>query len=96
MNIGLDMMGGDFSPLEAVKGVRLYLQEIHAPVTIWLVGDESKINPLLEEFTRAPDKGAQRETAVFHCHWFSFAGYRENGRFYQRRKHRGHARGRPL
>ena len=23
MNIGLDMMGGDFSPLEAVKGVRL-------------------------------------------------------------------------
>jgi glycerol-3-phosphate acyltransferase PlsX len=50
MNIGLDMMGGDFSPLEAVKGVRLYLQEIHAPVTIWLVGDESKVNPLLEEF----------------------------------------------
>jgi phosphate acyltransferase len=50
MNIGLDMMGGDFSPLEAVKGVRLYLQEVHAPVTIWLVGDESKINPLLAEY----------------------------------------------
>ena len=50
MNIGLDMMGGDFSPLEAVKGVRLYLREVHAPVTIFLVGDESKINPLLMEY----------------------------------------------
>jgi phosphate acyltransferase len=50
MNIGLDMMGGDFSPLEAVKGVRLYLQEVHAPVTVYLVGDESKINPLLAEY----------------------------------------------
>ena len=49
MNIGLDMMGGDFSPLEAVKGVRLYLQEVRAPVTVYLVGDESKINPLLAE-----------------------------------------------
>lgn len=50
MNIGLDMMGGDFSPLEAVKGVRRYLQEIHAPVTVYMVGDESKINPLLAEY----------------------------------------------
>jgi phosphate acyltransferase len=50
MNIGLDMMGGDFSPLEAVKGVRLYLQEVHAPVTVYLVGDERKINPLLAEY----------------------------------------------
>jgi len=23
MNIGIDMMGGDFAPLEAVKGVKL-------------------------------------------------------------------------
>jgi phosphate acyltransferase len=28
MNIGLDMMGGDFAPLEAVKGVKLYLEQI--------------------------------------------------------------------
>ncbi len=27
MNIGLDMMGGDFAPLEAVKGVSQYLSE---------------------------------------------------------------------
>ena len=25
MNIGIDMMGGDFAPLEAVKGVKHYL-----------------------------------------------------------------------
>ena len=27
MNIGLDMMGGDFAPLEAVKGVAEFLSE---------------------------------------------------------------------
>jgi glycerol-3-phosphate acyltransferase PlsX len=50
MNIGLDMMGGDFSPLEAVLGVQLYLKTAPAPVTIYLVGDETKINPLLQEY----------------------------------------------
>jgi glycerol-3-phosphate acyltransferase PlsX len=49
MNIGLDMMGGDFSPLEAVKGVQLYLAEAQVPATLWLVGDEAQINPLLKE-----------------------------------------------
>jgi glycerol-3-phosphate acyltransferase PlsX len=28
MNIGLDMMGGDFAPSEAVKGVKLYLEQL--------------------------------------------------------------------
>jgi glycerol-3-phosphate acyltransferase PlsX len=49
MNIGLDMMGGDFAPLEAVKGVQLYLREVNSPVTLWLVGDEHQIRPLLQE-----------------------------------------------
>lgn len=49
MNIGLDMMGGDFSPLEAVKGIKLYLNGSSAPVTLFLVGDEAQINPLLKE-----------------------------------------------
>jgi fatty acid/phospholipid biosynthesis enzyme len=32
MTIGLDMMGGDFAPLEAVKGASEYLQpEISTP-----------------------------------------------------------------
>ena len=51
MNIGLDMMGGDFSPLEAVKGVQLYLKGMEAPATIFLVGDETRIHPLLKEYS---------------------------------------------
>ena len=50
MNIGLDMMGGDFSPLEAVKGVQLYLKGVTIPVTVWLIGDEAQIQPLLQEY----------------------------------------------
>jgi len=50
MNIGLDMMGGDFSPLEAVKGLQLYLKEASDPATLWLVGDENQIRPLLKEY----------------------------------------------
>ncbi|HEY4064025.1 MAG TPA: phosphate acyltransferase PlsX [Puia sp.] len=50
MNIGLDMMGGDFSPLEAVKGVQLYLKRIASPATLFLVGDENQIHPLLKEY----------------------------------------------
>ncbi len=49
MNIGLDMMGGDFAPAEAVKGIQLYLSGEHLPVNLFLIGDENKIRPLLEE-----------------------------------------------
>jgi len=50
MNIGLDMMGGDFSPLEAVRGVQLYLKATSSPALLFLVGDEDQINPLLQEY----------------------------------------------
>jgi glycerol-3-phosphate acyltransferase PlsX len=50
MNIGLDMMGGDFSPLEVVKGIELYLAVSPDPATLYLVGDEEQINPLLGQF----------------------------------------------
>lgn len=49
MNIGLDMMGGDFSPLEAVKGIQLYLKESSDPALLWLVGDEERLRSLLPE-----------------------------------------------
>lgn len=48
MNIGLDMMGGDYSPLEAVKGIQLYLQAA-GPAFLSLIGDEAQIRPLLKE-----------------------------------------------
>ena len=50
MNIGLDMMGGDFAPREAVKGIQLYLSESLSPAILFLAGDETLLQPLLEEY----------------------------------------------
>lgn len=55
MNIGLDMMGGDFAPLEAVKGLQLFLTNMTAPANIFLFGDEAILRPLLLEYA-IPDQ----------------------------------------
>ena len=49
MNIGIDMMGGDFAPLEAVKGVQQYLSssENH----LYCIGDEAQLNTLFNEYS---------------------------------------------
>ncbi len=49
MNIGIDMMGGDFAPLEAVKGVKEYLSGHNIPATLFLIGDEAQVKALLEQ-----------------------------------------------
>ncbi|MFY9465489.1 MAG: phosphate acyltransferase PlsX [Sediminibacterium sp.] len=49
MNIGLDMMGGDFAPLEAVKGVQLFMSDAPDSVNIYCIGDEAVVKPLMEE-----------------------------------------------
>ena len=49
MNIGLDMMGGDFAPLEAVKGIQLFLSGAVTSVNIYCIGDEAVVKPLMEE-----------------------------------------------
>ncbi|HSB92823.1 MAG TPA: phosphate acyltransferase PlsX [Flavitalea sp.] len=49
INIGFDMMGGDFAPLEAVKGVQLYLSESNAPSNLFLIGDEAQLQPLVSD-----------------------------------------------
>lgn len=48
MNIGIDMMGGDFAPEEAVKGVARYAGTSSSPVPLTLIGDESRIRVLLD------------------------------------------------
>ncbi len=48
MNIALDMMGGDYAPLEAVKGISLFLAEGHKNIILTLIGDETKVKELLE------------------------------------------------
>lgn len=50
MNIALDMMGGDYAPLEAVKGISLFLAEVGKSITFTLIGDEVKVKPLLESY----------------------------------------------
>jgi phosphate acyltransferase len=50
MNIGLDMMGGDFAPLEAVKGILLYLSEKNTATHLTLIGDQTQLTPLLLEY----------------------------------------------
>lgn len=49
MNIGLDMMGGDFAPLEAVKGIQLYLSGHNNPLKLTLIGDKEQVENLLAE-----------------------------------------------
>lgn len=41
-------MGGDFAPLEAVKGIQQYITE--SPAHLVLIGDEEKFTPLLAEY----------------------------------------------
>src|SRR5687767_15772005 len=49
MNIGLDMMGGDLAPLEAIKGVEQYLAESSSAAHIFLVGDKSQLERLIAD-----------------------------------------------
>src|SRR5690348_3622579 len=50
MNIALDMMGGDYAPLETIKGVKLFLSENNKyDVDLTLIGDENKLIPLINE-----------------------------------------------
>ncbi len=49
MNIALDVMGGDFAPSEAVKGVAAFLHEQNANINLFLIGNEEQIAILLAE-----------------------------------------------
>lgn len=41
------MMGGDFAPMEAIKGIRLYLASQDKPASLVLIGDRVQIESLL-------------------------------------------------
>jgi phosphate acyltransferase len=49
MNIGLDVMGGDFAPLEVIKGINLFLSQADSTVHLTLIGKQDEINALLTE-----------------------------------------------
>ncbi|HAN39056.1 MAG TPA: phosphate acyltransferase PlsX [Chitinophagaceae bacterium] len=48
MNIGFDMMGGDYAPKEAVDGLRMYLSEVSLPAKVFCIGQQEVVAPLLE------------------------------------------------
>jgi len=50
MKIGLDMMGGDFAPAEAVKGAVAFLSENNNDIEIIMFGDKSDIDAELTKF----------------------------------------------
>ena len=50
------MMGGDFAPVEAMKGALQYLQEADQRATLVLVGDEAKLDELILEYKVPEDK----------------------------------------
>ncbi|MGN6401417.1 MAG: phosphate--acyl-ACP acyltransferase, partial [Flavisolibacter sp.] len=54
MKIGIDMMGGDFAPLEAIKGIQQYIPESAAHLV--LIGHEEKLTPLLTEYPLSKDR----------------------------------------
>jgi glycerol-3-phosphate acyltransferase PlsX len=49
MNIGIDMMGGDFAPMEAVQAFQPYLSASQTPANLFCIGDEAVVKPLLAE-----------------------------------------------
>ncbi|HMK04747.1 MAG TPA: phosphate acyltransferase PlsX [Ferruginibacter sp.] len=69
MNIGLDMMGGDFAPLEAVKGAAEFLSSATADVHLTLIGDEEKIKEQLARYpTPAGKYSIVHSTQVIGMH----------------------------
>jgi phosphate acyltransferase len=48
ITIGLDMMGGDFAPLEAVKGAAAFFTENKNDIQLTLIGDEEKIKDVIQ------------------------------------------------
>ncbi len=70
MNLALDMMGGDFAPLEAVKGLQLYLQQQNE-ATVYCLGDESQVQALLDEYAVPKER-------VVIVHTSEVIGYHEH------------------
>ncbi len=50
MNIGIDMMGGDFAPLEAIKGVKDFLSAHTEAAKLYLIGEQQLIAKILQEY----------------------------------------------
>lgn len=50
MNIGLDVMGGDYAPLEVIKGIKVFLSQSAPAVHLTLIGNQEQVSQLLTEY----------------------------------------------
>ena len=55
IRIGLDMMGGDYAPLEAIKGVEAFFADKHDDIHLVMIGDEEKIRSHLTTGHNIPE-----------------------------------------
>lgn len=49
------MMGGDYAPQEAIKGIQQYFTETTQPAHLFLIGDEEKIQVLVDDHSLPKD-----------------------------------------
>lgn len=56
MKIGIDTMGGDFAPLEAIKGAKKFLDSAPSDVHIVLIGDEQQVVPIVQKMNLDTDR----------------------------------------
>jgi glycerol-3-phosphate acyltransferase PlsX len=56
MNIAIDMMGGDFAPLETAIGIAQYFKQPDNRAQLLLLGNEPDILPLVELYQIPPDR----------------------------------------
>ena len=56
MNIAIDMMGGDFAPLETAIGIAQYFKQPENIARLLLLGNEPDILPLVELYQIPPDR----------------------------------------
>lgn len=56
MNIAIDMMGGDFAPLETSIGIAHYFQRPEGKANLVLLGNEADITPLVERYQIPSDR----------------------------------------
>lgn len=64
MNIGIDIMGGDFAPLEAIQGIVAYLEDpaMSKDIHFTLFGDQYNASPYITHLSNYTDK-----FTVVHC-----------------------------
>jgi glycerol-3-phosphate acyltransferase PlsX len=56
MNIGLDIMGGDFAPLEALRGVQRFFSNHSFAVNLFLFGNEQEAAPIITELSLSANR----------------------------------------